>query len=103
MGEIKWRIFGTTQRYSISIQLRDTRADTLCDKALQSANKGFKRRMGLLFCKSAYDIPEDYHKTDYDHKDFGKIKVPSNWQIKGYDIPIYTNFVYPKAVTSKNL
>ena len=73
------------------------------DKACNPQIKVLSGEWDFLFCKSVYDIPEDYHKTDYDHKDFGKIKVPSNWQIKGYDIPIYTNFVYPKAVTSKNL
>jgi len=27
------------------------------------------------------------------------ISVPSNWQLKGYDIPIYTNIFYPKPLS----
>lgn len=29
--------------------------------------------------------------------DWDRIEVPSNWQIKGYGIPIYTNWIYPFA------
>lgn len=58
----------------------------------------------FLFCKNVYDIPEDYHSLEYDTSTiFDKIEVPSNWQLKGYDTPIYSNFIYPKAITSFNL
>ena len=37
--------------------------------------------------------PEDFYKDRVSGWD--KIEVPSNWEIKGYDIPIYTSAVYP--------
>ncbi len=54
------------------------------------------------FVQSVLDIPSDYYKLDYNLSGFSKIKVPSNWQLQGFDIPIYTNIAYPYAVESKN-
>ncbi len=55
------------------------------------------------FVPSVLDIPNDYYKLDYNLSGFSKIKVPSNWQLQGFDTPIYTNIAYPYAVESKNL
>jgi len=32
---------------------------------------------------------------------YDEIKVPSNWQIEGYGIPIYTNFKYPYPINTR--
>lgn len=39
--------------------------------------------------------PIDFYKPDFDDSSWNTIKVPSNWEIEGYGIPIYTNIVYP--------
>ncbi|MFC0878695.1 glycoside hydrolase family 2 TIM barrel-domain containing protein [Saccharicrinis sp. FJH2] len=39
--------------------------------------------------------PADFYKTDYDVSCWDDIQVPSNWELKGYGIPIYTNITYP--------
>ena len=39
--------------------------------------------------------PFMFYKEDYDIRDWDKIMVPSNWEMKGYDVPIYTNVKYP--------
>lgn len=54
-------------------------------------------------CSTSDDIPAGYEKEGAALKDFGKIKVPSNWQIEGHDIPIYTNYIYPYALVQNNL
>lgn len=41
------------------------------------------------------DRPLDFYKETYDVSKWKDIKVPSNWEIEGYGIPIYTNIVYP--------
>ena len=41
------------------------------------------------------DRPADFHKPDYDVSGWKTIEVPSNWQMHGYGIPIYTNIPYP--------
>jgi len=39
--------------------------------------------------------PYWFFKDDYDTRDWDEIEVPSNWQKKGYDVPIYVNITYP--------
>ena len=41
------------------------------------------------------DRPVDFYKPDFDVSSWKEIPVPSNWQMQGYDIPIYTNVPYP--------
>lgn len=55
------------------------------------------------FCESENDILEGYYARDYDTSDFDEIEVPSEWQIKGYGTPIYTNVNYPFALSKINI
>ena len=45
--------------------------------------------------KEPSERPVDFYRNDYDTSGWDKIKVPSSWQLSGYDKPIYTNFLYP--------
>jgi len=47
--------------------------------------------------------PKDFYKLDYDVKNWDEIPVPSNWQLHGYGIPIYTNVKYPYSVQKENV
>lgn len=37
----------------------------------------------------------DFYRTDVDDSAWDTIPVPSNWQLHGYDFPIYVNITYP--------
>lgn len=39
--------------------------------------------------------PIDFYKTSYNDSDWKEFKVPANWELNGYGIPIYTNITYP--------
>ena len=39
--------------------------------------------------------PKDFYQLDYDVSEWATIPVPSNWQMHGYGIPLYTNIIYP--------
>ncbi|NLT18084.1 MAG: Beta-galactosidase [Firmicutes bacterium ADurb.Bin080] len=54
------------------------------------------------FCPSIKDIPDKFYLLEDNNIDFGEIIVPSEWQILGYDTPIYTNIRYPYAIESSN-
>ena len=41
------------------------------------------------------DRPVDFYKSGYDVSSWDDIEVPSDWQMKGYDYPIYVNIRYP--------
>ena len=40
-------------------------------------------------------VPEDFYAADYDVTGWDKIEVPGNWEMQGFDYPIYTNVPYP--------
>lgn len=78
--------------------------DVLADKHLaspfyQSLNGKWKFN---LVTKPA-DRPYYFFKTDYDDSDWNSINVPANWELEGYDIPIYTNVKYPHEKTPPNI
>lgn len=39
--------------------------------------------------------PTDFYQPKYDVSQWKKIPVPSNWQLEGYGVPLYTNITYP--------
>jgi beta-galactosidase len=39
--------------------------------------------------------PKDFYKVAYNTTNWNEISVPSNWELNGYGIPIYTNITYP--------
>ncbi|MBN2594761.1 MAG: DUF4981 domain-containing protein [Sedimentisphaerales bacterium] len=39
--------------------------------------------------------PADFYKKEFDVSGWKTIPVPSNWQVQGYGVPIYTNATYP--------
>lgn len=43
--------------------------------------------------------PFYFFKDDYEISDWDDIPVPSNWELEGFDYPIYTNVKYPHAKT----
>ena len=43
--------------------------------------------------------PLNFYKEDYDVSGWETIPVPSNWEMQGYDRPIYANVDYPHANT----
>ncbi|UZR98410.1 glycoside hydrolase family 2 TIM barrel-domain containing protein [Chondrinema litorale] len=49
----------------------------------------------FTFSKDVTSRPKDFYKTDLDDKNWNNIQVPSNWEIAGFGIPIYTNVNYP--------
>ena len=55
------------------------------------------------YCNNVEEIPQGFEKVGADLSTFDTISVPSEWQIKGYDTPIYTNINYPYALESKIL
>jgi beta-galactosidase len=45
--------------------------------------------------KNPSQRPQNFYAADLDDTKWKDIKVPSNWEIQGHDIPIYTNITYP--------
>ncbi len=45
--------------------------------------------------KQPSERPLDFYKMDFDVSDWKEIPAPSNWEMRGYGKPIYTNITYP--------
>ena len=43
---------------------------------------------------SPAERPVDFYKTDYNTSGWDDIPVPSNWELKGFGVPIYVNIPY---------
>ncbi|PKM68498.1 MAG: beta-galactosidase subunit alpha [Firmicutes bacterium HGW-Firmicutes-2] len=82
----------------------DSVAQALEGDRLKSSR--FKLLNGLwkfkYFKHPAY-VPEDYFATTYDDTLWDTLPVPSNWQLHGYDVPVYTNVAYPIPVDPPNV
>ncbi len=47
------------------------------------------------YVKKPSDRPQYFYREDYDVSGWADIPVPSNWELEGFGIPIYTNVTYP--------
>ena len=71
--------------------------------ALNNHNSNYQQSLNgewafQLFAKPE-SVPADCILSDFNDKAWARIPVPSNWQLQGYDRPIYTNIKYPFADT----
>jgi len=49
----------------------------------------------FCYAPNPASVPADFYAVDYPDAGWDTIPVPSNWQMHGYDKPIYTNVQYP--------
>jgi beta-galactosidase len=49
----------------------------------------------FLFAENPFAGPEDFFEPAFHDSSWDRIEVPSNWQLKGYGTPIYTNIKMP--------
>jgi len=67
-------------------------------KATRQASPFYQSLNGMWkfhWVKQPSERPIDFYKPDYDVSGWDEIPVPSNWQMHGYGVPIYTNARYP--------
>lgn len=67
-------------------------------EAVRTNSANYKTLDGLWkfnWVRTPEERPYWFFKDDYDTRDWKEIQVPSNWQLKGYDVPVYVNIVYP--------
>jgi beta-galactosidase len=52
----------------------------------------------FLWSPNPAAAPQGFERDDCDVSRWATIPVPANWQMHGYDLPIYTNIIYPFPV-----
>ncbi len=65
--------------------------DCTTSKNYQSLNGMWQ----FAYCDEPTSRITDFYRQDFDHSKWDQIKVPSHWQLQGYDYPQYTNTTYP--------
>jgi beta-galactosidase len=53
--------------------------------------------------KTPAERPYWFFRDDYDTRDWNDTEVPSNWQMKGYDVPFYVNIGYGFKIDPPNI
>ena len=53
--------------------------------------------------KTPRERPMEFYLEDFEVDSWEEIDVPSNWQMRGYGIPIYTNVKYPYSINTKEI
>ncbi len=64
------------------------------DKASSENFLTLNGKWSFHWVRKPSDRPVDFYKPDYDVSGWDKIDVPSNWELKGYGVPIYVNIRY---------
>lgn len=76
--------------------LFDNKVQLLADNATASSNqKSLNGVWKFVYTDKVANRPMDFFKKDFVDVAWNDLPVPSNWEIQGYGIPIYTNFIYP--------
>ncbi|MBL7104131.1 MAG: DUF4981 domain-containing protein [Bacteroidales bacterium] len=90
------KIFNTNKAEAHTFFIPFTnREDALSQKNEDSPNyKSLNGTWKFNWVKNPADRPVDFYKQDYDVSNWDDIKVPSNWELLGYGIPIYVNQPY---------
>ncbi|WP_261131973.1 glycoside hydrolase family 2 TIM barrel-domain containing protein [Bacillus sp. Marseille-Q3570] len=74
---------------------KDVKSALKGDRTKSTHYKTLNGKWRFHWAKNPDERPVDFYEEDYDVTGWDKIEVPSNWQLEGYDYPIYTNITYP--------
>lgn len=74
---------------------RDVRSALRGEPEKSPRYRSLNGKWHFKWSKNPAERPVEFYKEDYDVSKWDKITVPSNWQLEGYDYPIYTNITYP--------
>ncbi|MCW3089413.1 MAG: hypothetical protein JWP81_482 [Ferruginibacter sp.] len=79
-----------------TFMLFDNKEDVIADDYSRSSRyQLLNGTWKFVYVDKYADRPLDFYKKNLDDSKWNNIAVPSNWELKGFGIPIYTNITYP--------
>ncbi|WP_112180639.1 glycoside hydrolase family 2 TIM barrel-domain containing protein [Paraliobacillus zengyii] len=66
-----------------------------CDRTASENYRSLNGMWQFAYSDEPTSRIKDFYRKDFDHSEWDQIKVPSHWQLQGYDYPQYTNTTYP--------
>jgi beta-galactosidase len=77
------------------------------DESLDNRESFWKQSLNGIWkfhwVRKPADGPDGFHESAFDDSTWDDIEVPSNWEIEGYGIPIYSDMAYPHSVSTTNV
>jgi len=81
--------------HSASISYSTLEGALTQDKEKSPYFKSLNGNWKFYYANNKYDIPKNHFDINYDVLNWDSIKVPSSWQMYGYESPNYLNTQYP--------
>ncbi|MDZ7339041.1 MAG: DUF4981 domain-containing protein [candidate division KSB1 bacterium] len=100
MGDAEWenpRIFGINKEppHCTITPFADVRQAFSYSRSASPLVQSLNGPWQFHWVRRPEDRPREFYRQEFDASRWDSIPVPSNWQMHGYDIPIYTNVRYP--------
>ncbi len=73
----------------------DVETALTCDRQASPFHQSLNGQWKFNCVRTPEERPQDFYKPDFDVSKWAEIPVPSNWEMQGYDKPIYLNIRYP--------
>lgn len=102
-GQVEWESLNVLSLNKEVIHASLTPAETL-DEAIEAPYGNSSRTIRLngdwkfFFSPSVSGRPAGFEAGSFNDDNWDTIEVPSNWELKGYGTPLYTNITYPFKV-----
>lgn len=80
----------------------DTKTALIGTREASPFHKSLNGNWKFHWVEKPAEAPKDFYRLDYDVSAWDEVPVPSNWQLHGYGIPIYTNVTYPFSPKNPN-
>jgi beta-galactosidase/beta-glucuronidase len=81
--------------HSSMIPFQDVKGAVSGDKRRSDKYLSLNGLWRFLYLEAPEEAPQNFFNEEFDDSRWHKLPVPSNWQFYGFDIPQYSNVVYP--------
>lgn len=89
--------------FSVNTEKRSAAGFPVCPESGKKKVTCLNGVWKFRFQPNSTQIINGYQQPEYNTEYFDDLVVPSEWQIKGYGTPIYTNINYPKPISMLNI
>ncbi|MEJ5995671.1 glycoside hydrolase family 2 TIM barrel-domain containing protein [Pedobacter sp. Du54] len=88
------------EKAHVTFMLYDSEKEVIADDYAKSPyHQSLNGQWKFNYVDKHADRIKDFYRTDLNDRAWANLNVPSNWELNGFGIPIYTNITYPHPKT----